>query len=588
MKYLTRKTFKFFWKHADRYRRWVILIAATVVFTSAMQMLWPIYLGQFFNVLATESDKAVAVPQLVDILKIIAIIGASEWVVWRIFDHSFVWLQARVMANINNECFEYMQGHSYRFFTDNFAGALVKKVGKLSRAFETIMDRFTFDLARITLKLIIITAVLSTYNTYIALGVVAWALLFIGMNYGLSVYKLKYDVAKSKADTKITASLADVITNNINIKLFSSLRDEFKRFVEVTEDWYRKTKKTWTLSVRIEGLQAFLMISLEILILFKVIDLWESDLLTVGMIFVIQAYLWDLFGQLWDFGRTVRHIYEALADAEEMTKILDDNHEVRDVRGAKELKIRAGKIKFTDVGFSYGKKNEKVIEGLTFKIKAGEKVALIGPSGGGKSTIFKLILRLFDIQKGDIVIDGQDISKVTQDSLRSEIALVPQDPILFHRSLMENIRYGRRDASDQAVYAAAKMAHCSEFIDRFPKGYDTLVGERGVKLSGGQKQRVAIARAILSNAKILMLDEATSSLDSESEELIQDALKNLMKNKTTLVIAHRLSTIMESDRILVLKDGKVIEDGQHADLINKKGSLYNKLWNLQVGGYKAA
>ena len=212
-------------------------------------------------------------------------------------------------------------------------------------------------------------------------------------------------------------------------------------------------------------------------------------------------------------------------------------------------------------------------------------MALIGPSGGGKSTITKLLLRLFDVQRGQILIDGQNIKSVTQDSLRRNVSLVPQDPILFHRTLAENIRYGARNASMQEVIAAAKMAHCHEFISKFPKAYKTFVGERGVKLSGGQRQRIAIARAILANPQILILDEATSSLDSESESIIQDALDRLAKNKTTLIIAHRLSTIMKADRIFVLKDGEIVEEGHHSDLINKKSGLYKRLWDLQVGGY---
>jgi ATP-binding cassette subfamily B protein len=266
--------------------------------------------------------------------------------------------------------------------------------------------------------------------------------------------------------------------------------------------------------------------------------------------------------------------------------ILDEEHEVKDSLGAKNLKINAGKVEFDKVSFSYNKaKEESVIKNLSFKVKPGEKVALIGPSGGGKSTLTKLILRLFDIKKGSILIDGQDISKVTQDSLRRQIALVPQDPILFHRTLRENIRYANQHVSDEELIAASKMAHCHEFIKKLPHGYDTHVGERGIKLSGGQRQRVAIARAILSQAKILILDEATSSLDSESEKLIQDALKNLIKNKTTFIIAHRLSTIMNVDRIFVLENGRIIEEGTHADLVSKESGLYKKLWNLQVGGY---
>ena len=259
-------------------------------------------------------------------------------------------------------------------------------------------------------------------------------------------------------------------------------------------------------------------------------------------------------------------------------------HEVKDLKNAISLSATRGQIEFKDVGFAYDLKN-KVIDNLSFRIKSGQKVALVGPSGGGKTTVTKLLLRLFDIQQGQILIDGQNIKRVSQDSLRSQVSLVPQDPILFHRTLIENIRYGRLDATDEEVMAASRLAHCHDFIMSFPKKYQTYVGERGIKLSGGERQRVAIARAILANAPILILDEATSSLDSESEYLIQQALENLMKQKTTLVIAHRLSTIMKMDRIVVFQDGQIVEDGTHADLIHSKTGLYKKLWDLQVGGY---
>lgn len=273
-----------------------------------------------------------------------------------------------------------------------------------------------------------------------------------------------------------------------------------------------------------------------------------------------------------------------MADAEEMIEVLNTKYEVQDSKKAKKLSVVRGKIEFEKVRFSYDK-TVKVINNLSLRIKSGERVALVGPSGGGKSTVTKLILRFFDIQRGKIFIDGQNIKSVTQDSLRSQISLVPQDPILFHRTLEENIKYGNQDATEQEVIAAAKLANCHEFIQKFPKKYDTYVGERGVKLSGGERQRVAIARAILANNPILILDEATSSLDSKSESEIQEALQNLMKNRTTLVIAHRLSTIMKMDRIIVFQDGKIAEQGTHADLVSNESGLYKKLWDLQSGGY---
>lgn len=288
--------------------------------------------------------------------------------------------------------------------------------------------------------------------------------------------------------------------------------------------------------------------------------------------------------RVWDFGKVIRRIYERLAEAEEMTEILKTPHEITDIVGVSDLVVEKGKIEFNGVVFNYGRKR-KLIDKFDLVINPNERVALIGPSGAGKTTIVKLLLRMYDIKDGQIMIDGQDISKITQESLWKNISLVPQDPILFHRTLMENIRYGKQDATDVEVIEAAKLAHCHEFISKLEKGYDTYVGERGIKLSGGERQRVAIARAILRNAPILIMDEATSSLDSESESYIQDALQDLMKNKTVIVIAHRLSTIKNSDRIIVVDKGKIAEEGSHQDLIGKDKGIYKKLWEMQVCGF---
>jgi ATP-binding cassette subfamily B protein len=264
---------------------------------------------------------------------------------------------------------------------------------------------------------------------------------------------------------------------------------------------------------------------------------------------------------------------------------MDKVSDVQDVLSAKQLTVSKGAIEFKKVDFGYNA-TRKILREISLSIKPGEKIALVGSSGAGKSTVTKLLLRLFNLNKGKILIDGQDIAKVTQDSLRQNIALVPQDPILFHRSLKDNIRYGKPDATEEELIAASKQAHCHEFITALPEGYDSLVGERGVKLSGGERQRVAVARAILMNAPILILDEATSSLDSESEALIQDALTKLMEGKTVIAIAHRLSTIMQMDRIIVMQEGRILDEGKHEDLLTRDG-LYKSLWSIQAGGFLA-
>jgi ABC-type multidrug transport system fused ATPase/permease subunit len=281
--------------------------------------------------------------------------------------------------------------------------------------------------------------------------------------------------------------------------------------------------------------------------------------------------------------RDLRRFYNALADASEMVEILEEPHGIQDVPGAKRLAVSGGMVEFRDVEFAF-RDGSPVLHGFDLAIAPGEKIALVGPSGAGKSTVTKLLLRLYDVNSGAIEIDGQNIRTVTQDSLRENIGYVPQEPILFHRTLMENIRYGKRDATDAEVVEAAKQAHAHEFITSFPQGYETFVGERGVKLSGGERQRVAIARAILKNAPVLVLDEATSSLDSESEHYIQEALDTLMEGKTVIVIAHRLSTIMKMDRIVVMEQGRIVDEGTHDALLATDG-LYRKLWSIQAGGF---
>lgn len=584
MKQNTKKTVKYFFKHIKQFKLIAgIMLVAMLIGVSA-SMIWPILFRHFFDVLVSDQDKALIASALIATLGWIMLAEFVEWIGWRTAGYLNNYFQPKIMANISNECFEQLHHHSYRFFTNNFAGALVKKINRLTRGFERVADKVYWDMLPMALKITVILGVLFYIHPYLGLIMGIWTIVFILANWGLSIYKLKFDIPRSEEDSKVTAALADTITNTTNIKLFSALGFELKRFMGATNSWYKKTKKAWDVASHIEAGQTVFMILLEFCMLYTAIHLWQQDLIKVADFFLIQAYLFELFHQLWNFGRNLRDLYEALADSEEMTVILNTPIEVQDIPGALNLRATRGRVEFKSVSFAYGKE-ESVIKKLNFKVKSGEKIALIGPSGGGKSTIVKLILRLFDINKGQILIDEQDISKLTQDSLRSSIALVPQDPILFHRSLKENIRYGRRYASDKEVIAAAKMANCHEFIMKFPKGYSTFVGERGVKLSGGQRQRVAIARAILSNASILILDEATSSLDSESEKLIQDALKNLIKNKTAFIIAHRLSTIMDVDRIFVLDNGRIIEEGQHSDLVGKKSSLYKKLWDLQVGGY---
>lgn len=580
-----KETLRLYWSEARKYRWSFVVILVTVFIAGLTNMIGIIYLRNFFDAILAEGSKSEVIHAALTMLTMFIMFELIHWAAWRVNDVFVPRVVTRTVRDLQNVTFDYIHRHSYDFYANNFVGSLVKRAGRFVGAFDRIAALVIFDFWRMALNVVIITIILLIVNMWLGLAIMGWTVVFLLTNIIFARYKLKFDLARAKADSKTYALFADTVTNNINVKLFAALPRERKAFGKQTDDYQRKSYKAWRVGDYIEAGQALFMIALEAVVLYVAVLLWSDGLIQTADFVLIQLYLFEIFHLTWPFGRNVRDLYEAFADAEEMTEILLMPHEVKDKKNAKVLKVASGRIEFQKVAFAYGSEEEHVIRHFDLTIKTGQKVALIGPSGGGKTTITKLLLRFYDIQKGKILIDGQNIANVTQDSLRGNIALVPQDPIMFHRSLIDNIRYGRRDASDEEVIAASKMAYCHDFISQFPKGYKTFVGERGVKLSGGQRQRVAIARAILSNAKILILDEATSSLDSESEVYIQKALDNLIKNKTTIVIAHRLSTVMSADRILVLEDGKIVEDGTHGDLVNKKGSMYGKMWDLQVGGY---
>ncbi|MDP3965688.1 MAG: ABC transporter ATP-binding protein [bacterium] len=573
-----------YYRSVIKYPFYIFLIFVGVVGLQIADLAAPWYLKEFFNLLASQTPDASMVSRLLGIIAIVALIWLASWAMRRLQDFSNIQLESRVMTNLFSNAFEYLIGHSYNFFTSNFAGSLTHRVSKFARAFEVMFDAIVIQFFPTFLFVCGAVTVLYIRNHTLGIALGVWSVLF--MAFQIYVAKLRQPVraARAEADTRITGALADSISNHPTIMLFSGTRHELGLFNAVVNIWRKATMRSWFTDNLIWSGIGFFMIVIEVGLLWGATIYWGKGLLTIGDFVLIQAYLMTTFDRLVSINRELRRFYDALADSSEMVYILEQKHDVEDAPGATPLKVTAGEIVFHEVDFSFSRDN-RLLVAYSIRIAPREKVGLVGPSGAGKSTITKLLLRMFDVQRGTISIDGQDISKVTQDSLREGIAFVPQEPVLFHRPLMENIRYGRRDATDEEVIAAAKQAHCHEFILRLPDRYDSFVGERGIKLSGGERQRVAIARAILKNAPILLLDEATSSLDSESEALIQDALETLMKDKTVIVIAHRLSTIMKMDRIIVLEKGNVVAEGTHQQLLEDKG-LYQKLWKIQAGGFR--
>ena len=572
--------------YARHIARYPILFSATVLLSLIMQGTYiaaPLFLRQFFNDLADNFPSPDAVHVLLSILAVVVLVWVIDWLAHRVQYVCVMYLETGVMSGLYHSSFDYLLGHSYHFFISNFAGSLTHKVKQLIKAFEILFDAVVNNMFPTLVFILGAIVVLFIRSPILGIVLFIWTVLFLLFQVYVARVRLPARIARAAADSRVTGNLADAISNQSTIALFSGAQYEIARFRETVADWVKAFLRTWWIDAWIWFGIGFFIIAIQAILLYVGVRLWQQGLFTVGDFVLIQAYLLTAFERLEKINRDLRRANDAYSNAEEMIEILNMSHEVADAPGAKELAILEGRVEFKDVGFKY-QKGQHVFEHFHLDIAPREKVALVGPSGGGKTTLTKLLLRLFDVAGGSIEIDGQDIAAVKQESLREQIGFVPQEPILFHRTLMENIRYGRRDASDEEVIGAAKQAYCHEFISRLPHGYETYVGERGVKLSGGERQRVAIARAILKDAPILVLDEATSSLDSASELLIQDALSNLMSGKTVVVIAHRLSTIMKMDRIIVLDDGRVIEEGSHQALLAKKG-LYAKLWSHQAGGF---
>ena len=544
----------------------------------------PLYYKKFFDVIGKSTDSNITAPQLIHIVVIILIFHALNWIFWRIASYLYYIMELKTMAKLKQNAFDYMIEHSYTFFANHFSGSLVQQVGRFSRAFESLADSVAFNL--MPLIILVVGSIWITWFIAPTVSIILsiWVIFITVFSIIFSSWKLKYDNAVAEADSNTTGYLSDSITNNNAVSFFTGHDYESKGFKDVSNIQFKKTLFSWQLGDIVDAVQTLLIVLVEFFVFYYAIKYWKLGLVTIGTFVLAQTYIIGLSQQLWGLNRIIRGIYQGFADSKQMVDILITKYEVDDLPNAKELIVKNGEIVFKDVSFEFNKDN-KILNNLNLTIKPKEKVAIVGHSGAGKTTLVRLIMRLYNLNGGSICIDGQDISTVMQDSLRKNISFVPQDPVLFHRTLLENIRYGNRSASDKEVREAAHLAHCDEFIDNLPLKYGTFVGERGIKLSGGERQRIAIARAILKKAPILIFDEATSSLDSYSESLIQDALKNLMSNCTTIVIAHRLSTVRKMDRIISMEKGLIVEDGTHDELANKDSGLYKKLWDLQVSGF---
>ncbi|MDY0029348.1 MAG: ABC transporter ATP-binding protein [Pseudobdellovibrionaceae bacterium] len=510
--------------------------------------------------------------------------------------HSWAWALAtwqwnkfavRNLYEILTDAMYKVQRFSTDWHVNSFAGATVRKITRGMWAFDVFDDTIFMGLYPATIIGVGMTAMLIIQLPSVGWVILPIVILFISVSIFLSVKVTMPRFRKSaEMDTAVGANLADVMTAISTVKSFAGEMREDRNFANVVDQWKQRTQNAWLTAVVVDLIRSQIRFLMMAGMTGSVIWLWYQGKASAGDVTVAITASFIIGGYLREIGRQITELMKSSSEMADVVGFWLHDNDVKDVDGAKMLEVcRDGvgsTISFDKVGFKYEQGARPIYASLSVEIKAGEKVALVGASGSGKSTFVKLIQRLYDIQSGAIRIDGQEIAKVTQESLRRAVALVPQDPVLFHRSLAENIAYGKPDATIDEIRLAAQEAYAAEFIEGLPLGYQTLVGERGVKLSGGERQRVAIARALLSEAPVLILDEATSSLDSVSEHYIQKALERLMVGRTTITIAHRLATIQKADRILVFDKGEIVEQGTHAQLLDNPQSIYRRLYEIQA------
>ena len=583
---VSRRTLHYFWEASKKYKLLAIgTLLSTPIVVVVRTAIIPLVFANMIDKISSGIPNDQIIPTLLPsaIMLIVCHIIGSIILGWlRI---RWLWIfELKVMYELATRSFNTVSAQSMQFHSDRFSGSLVSQTNKFIGAFERFFDLLTFDILYLLIMIVSTTCVLLTRAPLFALGLLIFIVLYV-LCAAVTFKKISHLSREwAEADNKQTGQLADSISNILSVKSYGREAHERHRYANFT----RATMNAGFAQMRgqMKRDMGFNIVNtgiIAIITLFLIIGQPVFGL-AISTLILIVNYSMQIMGELWNVNNIFKGINRVFGDAYEMTEILDMEDAVVDIPGAKPLEVKRGAISYENVEFKHHDAKESIFTDFNLDIKPGERIGLVGISGSGKTTLTKLLLRFADVDNGQITIDGQNIKNVQQVSLRESIAYVPQETSLFHRSIAENIAYAKPDATQKEIERAAKLANAHDFIKDLPDGYETLVGERGIKLSGGQRQRIAIARAILKDAPILVLDEATSALDSESEALIQDALVKLMKGRTSIVVAHRLSTIASLDRIIVLDNGKIVEQGTHAQLL-KNGGEYNKLWSRQSGAF---
>ena len=584
----TRRTLHYFWQATRGHMGlFVTLMCATVLFVALTSYGNPYVMSLIVDRVAAEPVAADQVfPVFGPYILALVLVNLVGQVCSKLQDYTMWKLEIAVNYDLATQAFDALCNQSMSFHTNRFGGTLVSQTTKYMNAYNQLLEVVTWPILPISVAIVSIAVLLGPVVPLFTAILMVMLAVYAFVSYRMYKRILNLNEEAAGAQNQLSGELSDSVANILAVKTYG--REDYERalFDDANRNVVARDSKRMMASLMRGIVTACIALAIMSMVTVFIAggNAWFG--ITPGVLVMMFTYTFNVTNQFNFINSALQRLNRAFGDASGMTEILDEPRLVDDVPGAPDLVVREGAIDFEDIGFWYtdGDAKTQVFDGFDLHIPAGQRVGLVGMSGAGKTTLTKLLLRLSDIQEGRILIDGQNVAECTQQSLRRQVAYVPQESLLFHRSVAENIAYGKPDATLDEIREAARLANALEFIEKLPQGFDTVTGERGVKLSGGQRQRIAIARALLADCPILVLDEATSALDSESERLVQEALARLMAGRTCIVVAHRLSTVASLDRIVVLDDGRVVEDGPHAQLI-EDGGKYAQLWNRQTGAY---